>query len=272
MLGIYKKGWILIFVLGFAVQANCQTTKEPIQVIPVTRTPEPEAGGLFISYPEDGQLIRTNPVWVQVRLQGYALGTDSNFPRAKEVANKKQGQSLHVIIDNEPFFTYSGLSIDPFDQEGDYYDQSYKFRVPDDLEEGEHILRIFPARSYGEGLKGPRYFKEAVFYVGKKTPSYPENLEDPYLTYNEPSGMLRIKEGEPVLLDFYVHNCDLSEDGYKVRLTIDKGNKRFLTEWRPYYIYGLKKGTHQIRLELVDKKNRRVAGAFNRVIRKIRID
>ncbi len=258
--------------LGAQEEKRREKTKDLIQVIPVTRTPEPEAGGLYISYPQDGEMNNSNPVWIQIRLQGYALGTDSNFVRAREVGNKRQGQSLHVVIDNEPFFPYAGLSIDPFDQEGDYYDQTYKFKVPKGLKEGEHILRIFAARSYGEGLKGPRYFKDAYFYVGKKTPAYSVNLDKPYLTYNEPSGMFRLKEGEPILLDFYVNNCELSEDGYKVRLTIDGGNKRFLTEWRPYYVYGLKSGTHKFKLELVNRKNKRVPGPFSSASHTIKVD
>lgn len=264
---------LLLGMITSSIEAkNEDKHTDPIQVIPVSRTPEPDSGQLFISYPRDGEMIRSNPAWIQVRLQGLALGVDSNFPRAKEVANKKYGQSLHIVVDNEPFFSYSGLSIDPFDQEGDYYDQTYKFKIPDDLEEGEHILRIFPARSFGEGYKRPKYFKDVYFYVGKEKPAYSINLNAPYLTYNEPSGTMRLKEGEPVLLDFYVKNCELSKDGYKVRLTIDGKNKRYLTEWSPYYIHGLSKGMHKIRLVLVDKKNRKVPGAFNSVSRRIRID
>jgi len=264
-----------VLVGSLFLRLDAQEQKEPkssIQVIPVARTPEPEAGGIFIAYPKDEEMIRSNPVWIQVRVQGFALGTDSNFPRAREIATKKYGQSLHIVVDNQPLFSYSGLSIDPFDQEGDYYDQTYKFKIPFPLDEGEHIVRIFPARSFGEGLKGNRYFKEAYFYVGKKTPEYPVNLERPYLTYNEPSGLFRLRQGEPILLDFYIHNCELSQDGYKVRLTIDGKDKRYLTEWRPYYIYGLKSGTHKIQLDLVSKKNKIVKGPFNSVTREIKID
>jgi hypothetical protein len=65
------------------------------------------------------------------------------------------------------------------------------------------------------------------------------------------------------LLDFYLSNCDLSPDGYKVRLTVDGTMTRVISSWQPYYISGLKKGTHTIRLELIDEKNLLVPGIFN---------
>jgi hypothetical protein len=48
-----------------------------------------------------------------------------------------------------------------------------------------------------------------------------------------------------------------------VRLTIDGKVNRSLTSWQPYYIYGLKKGRHKIRLELLDSKDKLVPGLYN---------
>ena len=36
----------------------------------------------------------------------------------------------------------------------------------------------------------------------------------------------------------------LSEKGYKVRFSINNEVVSTLTEWTPYYVYGLKKGTY----------------------------
>ena len=51
-----------------------------------------------------------------------------------------------------------------------------------------------------------------------------------------------LTESQPVLLDFFISNCELTSDGYKVRLIVDGDAIRTLTSWQPYYIYGLKKG------------------------------
>jgi hypothetical protein len=81
------------------------------------------------------------------------------------------------------------------------------------------------------------------------------------LTYNAPEG--EFKDGQPILLDFYVVNTQLSKDGYKVRLIIDGTDKRMLTEWVPYFIYGLKKGSHTIKLELLNPQGTVLAPLFN---------
>ena len=88
-------------------------------------------------------------------------------------------------------------------------------------------------------------------------------MEKPYLTYNEPSGRFTLKEEKPILLDFYVSNCILSKDGYKVRMTVDNKARRLLTNWTPYYLYGLKKGSHTIKLELLNGDGRIVEGPFS---------
>ena len=56
-----------------------------------------------------------------------------------------------------------------------------------------------------------------------------------------------------------------------MRLTVDGKVHRTLTSWQPYYIYGLQKGKHTIRLELVDASGKVVAGPFNDVQRTIQV-
>ena len=74
-----------------------------------------------------------------------------------------------------------------------------------------------------------------------------------------------------MLLDFYVHNCELSKDGYKVEVDIDGSFKQKLARETPYYIYGLRLGHHRIRLRLLDKNSEYVKGPFNDVLRTIKI-
>ena len=236
---------------------------QKIQVVPVDKSKQSENVRIYIVYPEENQIEKSNEVWVQLRLRGYPLGNISINERAKQIANSKLGQSIHVIVDNTPYFARTGPSLSPFDEEGNYYESMYRFKIPYSLSQGEHFLRAFPARSYGESLKEEGCFAATNFYVQNRRVNNKMNLSKPYLTYNEPSGFLNIKDKEPVLLDFYLTNVSLSEDGYFVRLTIDNKIKRKLTKWTPYYIYGLGKGKHTIRLELMDEKLEKVDGFFN---------
>jgi hypothetical protein len=242
-----------------------------IRVVPVNPTPEPDQVKTRIVFPKADELVSSQPIKGQIKVEGYPLGTDSDFPREKEIFNDREGQSLHVFIDNQPYFPLNEAVIDALEDFENYYDQSVIFQVPYTLQPGMHVMRVFPVRSYRESLKGDNCYDMHVFYyrIIKDNPQM--ILDGPYLTYNEPQGEFTMdkRNPKPILLDFYIHNCELSKDGYKVRLTIDNANQRTLTSWQPFYIYGLKKGVHRIRLELLDPQNVRVAGLFNDVERTI---
>ena len=252
-------------------QPSTKTADEKIRVLPVDPTPESESIILAIALPKQGEVVQGNPVWAQIRVDGYPLGTDSRFQRNDELVTTDMGQTVHVVIDNNPYFPINGPSLSPFDENGFYYNSRYKFEIPFKLKEGMHTIRIFPARSFGESLKKENTFTASYFYVGKVQDNPDFSLDGPYLTYNEPSDQLPLSSKKPILLDFYLTNCELSTDGYKVRLTLDGSIRRILTSWQPYYIYGLAKGSHTIRLELLNPSNKVAPGAFNSVQRTITI-
>jgi len=245
--------------------------KQKVQVVPISPTVQSENVRVYIVYPKEKEMETNQDVWVQLRLRGYPLGNITNTERAKEIANSQLGQSIHVIVDNNTYFARTGPSLAPYDEEGNYYEAMYRFKIPYPLSQGNHFLRVFPARSYGESLKEENCFAATTFYVQNKRNNEKMDLSSPYVTYNEPSGFLKLYQNNPVLLDFYLSNCVLSEDGYKVRITIDNTIKRILTKWVPYYIYGLKKGKHTLKLELVDKDLELVDGFFNDTTRTFNI-
>jgi hypothetical protein len=243
-----------------------EANRSNIRTMAVARTPESTTALLAVPIPRPGQVLSNNPVWIQFRVDGYALGAaSSQFDRSNEVAISDMGQTVHIVIDNMPYFAVNEPALDPFDEAGWYYSMSYKFELPQRLKEGMHTIRAFLCRSFGESLKGDNAFVAMNFYMGEETDNPNIDLSGPYITYNEPSNRVPLKEGKPVLLDFYVCNAELSSDGYKVRLTIDGQVNRVITSWQPFYIYGLKKGKHTVRLELLDLENKLVPGLFNDV-------
>jgi hypothetical protein len=245
-----------------------------VRVVPVDPTPEPNEVKLRIQFPKPDELKSSQPIKGQVKLEGFPLGVDSDFPRKKEIFNAREGQSVHVFIDNQPYFSVNEALINALEDFEQYYDQTVMMEIPFTLQPGMHVMRVFPVRSFNESLKGDNCYDMHVFYY-RIIKDNPQMIVDgPYLTYNEPQGEFTYdkKNPKPILLDFYITNCVLSKDGYKVRLTIDDSNQRTLTSWQPYYIYGLKRGTHRIRLELLDEKNRRVPGLFNDVERSISVN
>jgi hypothetical protein len=262
----------MLFASGFSAELEEQTPNfKGIQVVPVEPTPDPYHVETKILYPRQNEVKNSNPVRGQIKLEGYALGTDTEQPRKKEVWNDSEGQSLHIIIDNQPYVQVNEALIDALDDVEDYFDQTADFEIPFKLQPGMHVIRAFPVRSYNESVKSDKAFAASVFYFQEKKNNPQVDLTKPYLTYNEPQGEYDFKKNnpQPLLLDFYITNCDLSKDGYKVRLTIDNENMRTLTSWQPYYIYGLKKGMHRLRLELLDPQNNSVPGIFNDVTKTI---
>jgi hypothetical protein len=267
----------IIFISPFALLGSLFGFSQPvaevsreqgeIRVMEVARTPESNTVNILI--PKQNEVVSGSPIWIQFRIAGFALGSDSSqFQRADQIAVSNMGQTVHVVVDNEPYFAVNEPAINPFNETGWYYNQSYKFEMPFPLKEGVHTIRMFPARSFGEGLKGENAFAVLRFYVGDVDSGKRVDFSKPFLTYNEPSNQMPLSQDQPVLLDFLIANCELTPDGYKVRLTIDGNVNRTLTSWQPYYIYGLSKGKHTIRLELLNR-DEKVPGAFNDVTRTI---
>lgn len=254
----------LMTCAAYGADIDDQTSNESeLQIVAVKPTPEPEEVELNIVYPQKGYMAEELPIRFEARIDGFPVRTDSQFDRAKEIVVDPNGQSLHVIIDDKDYFEAYEALFDALDNHDLYYNEKVDFTPPFKLTPGKHYIRMFPTRSYGESLKGQGCFVAQVFYYKTKDDKIKMNLKQPFLTYNEPQGTY--PQNKPVLLDFYISNCVLSKDGYKVRLTIDDKTKRIISTWTPYYIYGLKKGSHKIKLELISPKNERVPGAFNTV-------
>lgn len=240
-----------------------------VRVVTMENTPEPDHVELRLVFPESGSVQTKSPVTIQIRVESYALGVDSDFDRKKEIANSPKGQSIHIVVDNHPYFVANEALIEAFDDNQPYNVYTVDIKIPFTLRPGMHTIRAFPVRSFNESLKGDKCFVSDVFYYGVKKETDTFDPNSPYLTYNEPRGSYTGKQ--PILLDFYLCNARLSRDGYKVRLTIDGTVARTLTQWVPYYIYGLKKGDHTIKLELLDANNKVVEGTFNTVAETISV-
>jgi hypothetical protein len=93
-------------------------------------------------------------------------------------------------------------------------------------------------------------------------------MDAPTLIYSRPKGEYSGKGTENVLLDFFVLNTTLSEDGPKVKATVN-GKEFIITEWAPHVLRGLPLGEVTINLELIDADGNLIEGPFNSVTRKV---
>jgi len=250
-LGISSSAW------GATVEGKQNGT---VRVIPMKPSPEPDGVEVRFAFPLEGEVKTSNPVTTQLRIEAFPLGYKTDLPRAREIRDSEEAQAIHIIIDGKHHFDINEAIDDVAENEEIDFDQIIQATIPYKLSEGIHILRAFPVWSYDECLKGPKCFAAMYFYFGNAESNPSIDLSQPYLTYNAPEG--EFKADQPILLDFYLTNTQLSKDGYKVRLTIDGSDKRILTDWVPYFIYGLKRGSHKIQLELLDPQNKVLTPLF----------
>ncbi|MEM7382073.1 MAG: hypothetical protein AAF361_12870, partial [Bacteroidota bacterium] len=94
------------------------------------------------------------------------------------------------------------------------------------------------------------------------------DMEAPTLIYSRPKGEYSGADTENLMLDFFVLNTTLSEDGNKVKATIN-GEEFMITEWAPHIVKGLPMGEVTVQLELIDGEGNMMPGPFNKVTRTV---
>ncbi len=257
-----KKGIAIAGAMIALALASC-SKKEPevsppasspsvIRVIPAPQMQYPEVQ-LKIVEPREGEVFK-NPrdsVRIVIQVTGIALGIRTKDDSTRGIAYAREGQHIHVIIDDRPYMANF--------QNG----QPFNIGV---LASGMHTIRAFPAFSWHESIKSPNAFATRTFYVGRAAKGKVEpanNLDGPLLTYSRPKGTYSGDEAKRILLDFYVSNAKLAPDRYRVKLWIDGKSMPDLMFWQAYYIEGLPTGEHAIKLQLTSPNGTAVPGTFN---------
>lgn len=241
---------IPIFILSCATPENEpieSQSKNGLTLVALTGSPEyPDAK---LSYGTNAVSVDGNKVSFDFRVLNYELGAQTTDAADKGLANSADGQHIHLILNNGP------------------YSAHYEPTFSKELEDGTYTLLAFLSRSYHESVKTRTAFVIDQFVVGNSQ----EKLIDfskPHLFYSRPKGSYTGKEIENLLLDFYLINTKISEDGNYVDATIN-GTTFKITDWKPYVIQGLKYGEATIMLELKDKEGNLIPSPFNPVERKV---
>ncbi len=194
-------------------------------------------------------------------VKNYELKMQTSDNGSKLCNNSAKGQHIHFILDNKP---YQAL-----------YEPKNEIVLANST---EHYLMAFLSRSYHESLKNKGAALVYHFMIDEN--GNLKKLEDtkaPMVFYSRPKGDYIGKDTSNVLLDFYVWNCSLSNDGYKVKAHISNNDipsqdtTVTISDWKSYFIKNLGVGTSHVTLTLVDKDGKDVDGPNTSVLRDFRL-
>jgi hypothetical protein len=227
---------------------------ESVSAISLTPVESPEFDDSMLemlSPMENKTNIEPGPVKFSYNVKNYELATQTIDADIKNCANSGKGQHIHLILNNQP------------------YSAHYEAEFTKDLEEGHYVALSFLSRSYHESVKSYGAANIRQFTVGRE-PNDQEraNLSDPHMFYSRPKGTYTGEDAKKVLLDFYLLNTELSEEGNKVRATIN-GEEFMIDKWQPFFIEGQEMGEMTIKLELLDAKGELIPSPFNPVERTV---
>lgn len=249
--------------------------KNGLKVFESKQSPEFENAELKIIEPQKACYLKNNKVHFKYELNNYELGLQTQNTDNQHCSNSSQGQHIHLILNNEPYTAH------------------YEKEFDVDLTDGNYVALSFISRSYHESIKTNNAYKLVYFSINKDTTIDTTLIMDPitlkedtiigfhfadgklpfdpkgqHLFYSRPKGEYDIEDCKSLLLDFYLINTTLSEDGNKIKATIN-GTEFILPKWAAYSVEGLGIGEHTFKLELINNKGEIISGPFNQVERKI---
>jgi hypothetical protein len=251
---------LALLVVAAGCGGDAEETGAPVTIEAGDRSPALPGAAARFAAPADRALVDSARMSVVVEADRFETGVQTETARASEIANSGNGQHFHVIVDNQPYLAN--------------YEAGTPFQLGE-LQPGAHTLLTFPSRSYHESVKHPDAYDLINVYVKADSGDVMMTSEDRAIIYSRPKGRYEGEGAERIMLDFYLHNVELSDDGYKARYTIaDTDGAEVasitLTEWAPAFATGLD-GTYNVTLELLDADGTVVPGPFNTTTRKIRV-
>jgi hypothetical protein len=190
-------------------------------------------------------------------VKNYDLKAQTADNGTKSCANSDKGQHIHFIVDNGP---YKAL-----------YEPKNDLTVANNT---EHYVVAFLGRSYHESVKSKGAGVVLHFKIDEKgNMKKMDDPKTPMIIYSRPKGDYLGKDTANVMLDFYLLNCDLATDGYKVKADISNETKpsqqlsATIDKWEANFIQNLGTGKSKVVLTLVDKDGKQVDGPMTTVSR-----
>ncbi len=235
----------------------------PVALAAVTPSPEFPGAALNIASVKAEKVGQDSAkVSFEFGVKNYELKMQTADKGSKMCNNSDKGQHIHFILDNGP---YKAL-----------YEPKNEVTLPNDGK--EHYLVAFLSRSYHESIKTKGAAVVYHFKIDEKGAL--KKLDDPkapMLFYSRPKGDYMGKDVANVLLDFYVWNCSLAPDGYKVKAEISNETipaqqlTTTIDKWEPHFIQNLGLGKCKVSLSLIDKDGKAADGPMTTASREFNL-
>jgi hypothetical protein len=194
-------------------------------------------------------------------VKNYELKMQTTDNGSKMCNNSAQGQHIHFILDNMP---YKAL-----------YEPTNDVTLANNT---EHYLVAFLSRSYHESIKNKGAAVIYHFKIDEKgNMKKMDDPKTPMIVYSRPKGDYIGKDTANILLDFYVWNCTLAPDGYKVKAEIANETRptqqltATLDKWEPRFIQNLGTGKSKVTLTLLDKDGKAIEGPLTSATREFNL-
>lgn len=216
-----------------------------ISISPAPASPDFPDAILKMNNPTEGETLSSgDSVEFAYDVTNYELGVQTEDANQKQLANSADGQHIHLILNNNPYYAI--------------YEPNYKL----DLEDGHYVALSFLSRSYHESVKTPDAYIVSQFTVGDSDEESVD-LSAPMLFYSRPKGTYTGQDTKSILFDFYLVNTELGNNGSQVRVTVNSDTTFTVNKWQPYIIDGLPMGENTIKIELVDSQGNLVDSPIN---------
>jgi hypothetical protein len=228
-------------------------------LVPGTASPDPAGAPPTAKFaaPKNGEVVPSD------KAADYAIKLD-----VKNWQTATGSSHVHLILDNKP---YKAI-----------YDPKLPIKLSElmgggAIDEGQHVLVAFPSRANHESVKTKDAMSVIEFFVGKKAEGK-TNLKKAMLIYSRPKGDYKGDMARHVLIDFQLANDALGDGKDHVNIAVTgPGIDAPLTAkadkvGTPFYLDNLQNGAYTVKLDLMDKDDKPVAGPWNSTTRTIKLD
>jgi hypothetical protein len=234
----------------------------PVAIGSVTPSPEFPGATLGIGAVKSEKVgTDSAKVTFNFSVKNYELKLQTSDNENKMCNNSAQGQHIHFIMDNAPYIAL--------------YEPTNTLTLANNT---EHYLVAFLSRSYHESIKSKGAAIVYHFKIDEKgNLKKLDEPKTPMLVYSRPKGDYIGKDTTNLLLDFYVLNCEIGPEAYKVKADVANTDRptqvmsATLVKWEPYFIQNLGTGKSKVTLSLLDKDGKPVEGPLTSISREFNL-